>query len=419
SGALDVLQMKEEDVLKFLAAGTHLGGTNLDFQMEQYIYKRKSDGIYIINLKRTWEKLLLAARAIVAIENPADVSVISSRNTGQRAVLKFAAATGATPIAGRFTPGTFTNQIQAAFREPRLLVVTDPRADHQPLTEASYVNLPTIALCNTDSPLRYVDIAIPCNNKGAHSVGLMWWMLAREVLRMRGTISREHPWEVMPDLYFYRDPVVDPFSKKDWYDVKAPAMFNIRNIGKTLVTRTQGTKIASDGLKGRVFEVSLADLQNDEVAFRKFKLITEDVQGKNCLTNFHGMDLTRDKMCSMVKKWQTMIEAHVDVKTTDGYLLRLFCVGFTKKRNNQIRKTSYAQHQQVRQIRKKMMEIMTREVQTNDLKEVVNKLIPDSIGKDIEKACQSIYPLHDVFVRKVKMLKKPKFELGKLMELHG
>uniref|UniRef100_A0A5F4WC69 Uncharacterized protein n=1 Tax=Callithrix jacchus TaxID=9483 RepID=A0A5F4WC69_CALJA len=114
-----------------------------------------------------------------------------------------------------------------------------------------------------------------------------------------------------------------------------------------------------------------------------------------------------------------MIEAHVDVKTTDGYLLPLFCIGFTKKRNNQIRKTSYAQHQQVRQIRKKMMEIMTREAQTNDLKEVVNKLIPDSIGKDIEQACQSIYPLHDVFVRKVKMLKKPKFELGKLMELHG
>ncbi|KAJ8795455.1 hypothetical protein J1605_002829 [Eschrichtius robustus] len=114
SGALDVLQMKEKDVLKFLAAETHLGGTNLDFQMEQYIYERKSDGIYIINLKGTWEKLLLEARAIVAIENPADVSVISSRNTGQRAGLKFAAATGATPIAGRFTPGTFTNQIQAA-----------------------------------------------------------------------------------------------------------------------------------------------------------------------------------------------------------------------------------------------------------------------------------------------------------------
>lgn len=87
---------------------------------------------------------------------------------------------------------------------------------------------------------------------------------------------------------------------------------------------------------------------------------------------FHtsGLRLINCVICVL----QTMIEAHVDVKTTDGYLLRLFCVGFTKKRTNQIRKTSYAQHQQVRQIRKKMMEIMTREVQTNDLKEVVNKL---------------------------------------------
>ncbi|CDQ80230.1 unnamed protein product [Oncorhynchus mykiss] len=205
--------------------------------------------------------------------------------------------------------------------------------------------------------------------------------------------------------------IVDPFSKKGWYDVKAHARFNSRNIGQTLVSRTQGTRIASDGLKGCVFEVSLADLQNDKVAFRKFKLISDDVQGKNCLT--------LDKMCSMVKKCQTMIEAHLDMKTTDGYLLRLFCFGFTKKRPNQIRKMSYAQHQQVCQIRKKTMEIMTREVQTDDLKEIFNKLIPDSVGKDIVKACQSIYPLHDIYVSKVKMLKKCKFELGKLMELHG
>ncbi|CAG2224021.1 RP-S3Ae [Mytilus edulis] len=178
-------------------------------------------------------------------------------------------------------------------------------------------------------------------------------------------------------------------------------------------------KIASDGLKGRVFEISLADLQNDEVSFRKFKLMAEDVQGRNVLTNFHGMDLTRDKLCSMVKKWQTLIEANVDVRTTDGYLLRMFCIGFTKKKAMQNKKTCYAQHTQIKTIRKKMVDIITKEVSTNDMKEVVNKLIPDSIGKDIEKACQGIYPLHDVYVRKVKVLKKPKFDLGKLMELHG
>ena len=107
------------------------------------------------------------------------------------------------------------------------------------------------------------------------------------------------------------------------------------------------TGIASDGLKGRVFEVSLADLQNDEITFRKFKLMAEDIQGKNVLTNFHGMDLTRDKLCSMVKKWQTMIEAHIDVKTTDNYLLRVFAIGFTKKKPYQSKKTCYAQHAQV------------------------------------------------------------------------
>ncbi|XP_026683634.1 40S ribosomal protein S3a isoform X1 [Diaphorina citri] len=147
---------------------------------------------------------------------------------------------------------------------------------------------------------------------------------------------------------------VDPFTRKDWYDVKAPsAMFTNKQVGKTLVNRTQGTKIASEGLKHRVFEVSLADLQSDQDAersFRKFRLIAEDVQGHNVLTNFHGMDLTTDKLRSMVKKWQTLIEANVDVKTTDGYLLRLFCIGFTHKDQLSQRKTCYAQHNQVRQI---------------------------------------------------------------------
>lgn len=212
---------------------------------------------------------------------------------------------------------------------------------------------------------------------------------------------------------------VDPFSRKDWYDVRAPMMFNNRSFGKTIVNRTQGTKIASEGLKGRVFELAQADLHKDDVGFRKFRLISEDVSGKNVLTNFHGMILTTDKIRSMVKKWQTLIEAHMDVKTTDGYLIRLFVIAFTRRRNNTMRKTAYAQHSQIKEIRRRMTNIVTREVSSCDLKEVVNKLLPDSIAKDIEKACQGVYPLHDVYVRKVKVLKKPKFELGKLLELHG
>jgi len=212
--------------------------------------------------------------------------------------------------------------------------------------------------------------------------------------------------------------VVDPFSRKDWYDVKAPSNFNVRTIGKTVVTRTIGTKIASDGLKGRVFEMAQADLNQDEVAFRKFKLICEDVQGKNVMTNFHGMTMTTDKLRSLVKKWQTCIEAHCDVKTTDGYLLRVFAIGFTRRRPNMNKKAAYAKSTQIRAIRKKMIEIITREVTTKDLKDVVNKLLPDSMGSDIEKSCQGIYPLHDCYIRKVKALKKPKFDVHKLMEMH-
>jgi small subunit ribosomal protein S3Ae len=212
----------------------------------------------------------------------------------------------------------------------------------------------------------------------------------------------------------------DPFLKKEWFDVKSPSMFSQRNCGKTLVTRTQGTKIATEELKGRVLEVNLADLQLDEdQSSKKVKLCIEEVQGRNCLTDFHGMELTRDKMNSIIKKWYTLIEAHADVKTTDGYLIRLFIVAFTKRRQDQVKTNCFAQSAQIRKIRRKMIEIMGNEAGKVMLRDLVKKLIPDSIGKEIEKQTQGIFPLKDVLVRKVKILKKPKFDITKLMELHG
>ncbi|KAI9293216.1 ribosome-associated protein (Rap-1) [Neoconidiobolus thromboides FSU 785] len=201
-----VLQATEEDIKLLLAAESHIGTKNSQVTMSRYVYKTRADGVNIINIGKTWEKLVLAARIIAAIENPQDIVVISARNYGQRAVLKFASNIGATAVAGRFTPGTFTNYITRAFREPRLVIVTDPISDFQPIKEAAYVNVPVIAFADVDATLKYVDVAIPMNNKGKHSVGLGWWLLAREVLRLRGTIARDQPWDVMVDMFFYRDP---------------------------------------------------------------------------------------------------------------------------------------------------------------------------------------------------------------------
>ena len=214
--------------------------------------------------------------------------------------------------------------------------------------------------------------------------------------------------------------IVDAYARKEWYDVRAPTLFQVRNVGKTMVNKTQGNKLARDSLLGRVFSVSLGDLKQDaeEESYRQFKLKVQDVQGRICLTSFHGMSISTDKQKSLVRKWQTTIDAFVDIKTTDGFTLRLFCVGFTSRRANQNKKTSYAQSAQVRMIRKKMIEIMQREgsCTTNEL---VKKFMTASIGKEIQKDCQGIYPLRDVYVTKCKVLRSPKTDVAKLMEAHG
>ncbi|KAH9050099.1 40S ribosomal protein S1 [Lactarius hengduanensis] len=184
--------------------------------------------------------------------------------------------------------------------------------------------------------------------------------------------------------------VVDPFSRKDWYDIKAPSIFEVKNVGKTLVNRSQGLKNANDSLKGRIIEVSL------EQSFRKIKLRIDEVQGKNCPHQlpWHVFHIRQAPLSSA-----QMANSH-----------RSAC---------RLRKTTYAQTSQIREIRKKMFEIMTREATSCDLKELVQKFVPEAIGREIEKAARSIYPLQNVYVHKAKILKAPKFDVSKLLELHG
>lgn len=213
--------------------------------------------------------------------------------------------------------------------------------------------------------------------------------------------------------------VLDPFARKEVYEVKAPSVFNVRNVGKTFVNKTQGTKIASDSLKGRVFEANLADLQgNDEAAYRKVKLVCDEVQGKHCLTSFYGLDFTRDWLCSLIRKWQTLIETHLDVDTKDGVRVRMFCIAFTSKRVKQVKKTCYATTAQIKQIRKIITGILKAEAESNDVQGLVKSIIGEDLNKKIVKQTSHIFPLQNVYVRKVRVIKRPKLDIAKLMEMY-
>lgn len=210
------------------------------------------------------------------------------------------------------------------------------------------------------------------------------------------------------------------FQKKEWYNVRVPSNFDISAPAVTPCNKAAGQKIPADSLRGRVFEISLGDLNQNahEQSWRKVRVCCEEVKGYECYTNFHGLDITRDKLCTLVKKWHTMIEAFAQAKTADGYTVRMFSIAFTRRNKRQVKATCYAKSSQQKLIRQKMIEIMVNEAAKSSLKDLFKNFLSDGIAKQITKDCSKIFPLENVIIKKVKVLKKPKFDLTKLMELY-
>ena len=199
-------RLADADLRKILATNAHVGDKNLSEHMRPYAYTRNAQGSVIFNVQKIWDKLYLAARAIVAVPTEGDVCAVSASAEAQRPVLKFGQHTNALSIVNKFTAGTFTNYITKRFVEPEILIAADPLVDHRAISESSFVNIPVIAFCNSNASLKHVDIAIPCNTTSKEAVALMWWFLTREVLKLRGKIDLKVEWTEMVDMFITRTP---------------------------------------------------------------------------------------------------------------------------------------------------------------------------------------------------------------------
>ena len=191
------LSKKEEDIKNLIIAGCHLGGKKLTKQMKKYVNTIRKDGIAIFDVNKIYEKIQVAARIIASVD-PDSVISVSSREAGQRAVYKFSHFTKTQAVTGRWSPGMLTNQTTKKYVEPRLLIVSDPRTDYNAILESSYVNLPVIAICNSDNVLKYVDCAIPCNNRNNYSIAMIWYLLTKAVLEIK---KEEEGFEKNPSAY--------------------------------------------------------------------------------------------------------------------------------------------------------------------------------------------------------------------------
>ncbi|KAI5181381.1 small subunit ribosomal protein SAe [Nematocida sp. AWRm80] len=192
---------------KLLIATTcHLGGQSLNHKMKEYAYGRRSDKVWVLNLQKTWDKLVLAAQIIVSYPNKSDIVVISSKKFGHKPVNMFSREIGATPITSNFVPGTFTNKSTKSIAEPRLIITTDPFTDKQTINEASYINVPCISLANTDNNIELIDCVIPCNNRSPAAIGAIFFILGQLVQYMQGAVELTDEIRLKADAYFYRDP---------------------------------------------------------------------------------------------------------------------------------------------------------------------------------------------------------------------
>ncbi|CEP07665.1 hypothetical protein [Parasitella parasitica] len=195
-----ILEPTENDIALLLAARCHVGTKNVTNRMKKYVFARRADGLQIIHLGKTWEKLILAARVLAILEQES-IYITFSTSKARRPAIKLAQYIGGKNNQDKFVPGAFTNGLE----EPSVLVCMDPMTDFQAVQESNKCNMPVIAFTNTHCSLKYVDIAIPCNNMGSQSLGLMCWFLSRAVLRLRGDLSYNFAWDILPDMFFYSD----------------------------------------------------------------------------------------------------------------------------------------------------------------------------------------------------------------------
>jgi small subunit ribosomal protein S2 len=181
----------------FLEAGVHIGTKIRTSDMRDFIFKRRDDGLYILDLRISSERLLTAAK-LMAKYSPEDVAVVASRVYSSNPAKKFADLTGIRLIRGRFVPGTMTNMTCKGFLEPKLLFVCDPKGEREALVEGARNGVTVIALCDTDNETKFIDLVIPINNKGKRSLALVFYILAREVMMSQGKIKSydEFPYEI-------------------------------------------------------------------------------------------------------------------------------------------------------------------------------------------------------------------------------